>query len=144
MQRESRTCLFLHIWTFSKYLVLFHVIQGASKKRGICFAISISIKLNTNLLGIYLSRKMGSTALSGVQKHFCTISGSQGISKPIWGIKFQEFQIMNNLISLNMISTWCMHDFSSYKHFRGLAGKYNISEVTFLGMFHVQSHFCTT
>ena len=87
------------------FLSLHNHATGCLKKRGISFAISISIKLNTNLLGIYLSRKMGSTALSGVQKHFCTISGSQGISKPIWGIKFQEFQIMNNLISLNMIST---------------------------------------
>ena len=41
--------------------------------------------------------KVGSIALSGVQKHFCIISGSRDISKTIWGIRFQEFEIMNNL-----------------------------------------------
>ena len=28
-------------------------------------------------------------APSGVQKHFCTISGNRSISKTIWGIRFQ-------------------------------------------------------
>ena len=30
---------------------------------------------------------------------FYMISGSQDISKTIWGIRFQEFEIMNHLIS---------------------------------------------
>ena len=51
-------------------------LQGASKKSGICFMIIISIKLNTNLVGMYLICKLGSIAPSGVQKHFCTVSGS--------------------------------------------------------------------
>ena len=46
------------------------------KKSGICFMIIISIKLNTNLVGMYLICKLGSIAPSGVQKHFCTVSGS--------------------------------------------------------------------
>ena len=95
-------------------------VTGCLKKRGICFVISISIKLNTNLLDIYFIGKMGSIAPSGVQKHFCTISESRGISKTICGIIFQELQIMNDLISLNMIPTLFMHNFSSYRHFRGL------------------------
>ena len=33
---------------------------------------------------------------SGVQKLLCMISGSRGISKTIWGIKFQEFEIMKS------------------------------------------------
>ena len=56
-------------------------------------------------------------ALSGVQKHFCTISGSHGLSKKIWGTKFQEFEIKNNLISLNLILPRYMHNFSSYEDF---------------------------
>ena len=30
---------------------------------------------------------------------FCTISGSRDISKTMWGIRFKEFEIINNLIS---------------------------------------------
>ena len=36
--------------------------------------------------------KAGFIALSGVQKLFCTISGSRDIRKTIWGIRFQEFE----------------------------------------------------
>ena len=56
-------------------------------------------------------------ALSGVQKHFSTISGSQGLSKKIWGTKFQELEIMNNLISLNLILPQYMHNFYSFEDF---------------------------
>ena len=76
---------------------------GGLKKSGICFMISISVKLNTNLLDIYLILKVGSIDLSGVQKHFCTISGSRGKSKTILDNRFQELEIINNLISLNLI-----------------------------------------
>ena len=95
-------------------------VQGASKKRGICFLISISIKLNTNLLGIYLICKVGSIAQSRVQKHFCTISGSRGISQKIWSTRFKEFEVMNNIIFSNLIPPGFMHNFSSYEHFSGL------------------------
>ena len=54
---------------------------GCLKKKGICFMISISVKLKTNLLDVYLTLKVGSIAVSGIQKHFCTISGSRGMSK---------------------------------------------------------------
>ena len=43
-------------------------LQGASKKSGICFMITISIKFNTNMLGINLIWNEGSIALSGLQK----------------------------------------------------------------------------
>ena len=46
----------------------------SQKKSGIS---TISIKLNTNLLEIYLILKVGSIDPFGVQKHFCTISESQ-------------------------------------------------------------------
>ena len=36
-------------------------------------------------------------------KHFCPISGSQGKSKTILTNRFQELEIINNLISLNLI-----------------------------------------
>ena len=49
---------------------------GCLKKSGICFMIIISIKLNTNLVGMSLICKLGSIARSGVQKLFCTVSGS--------------------------------------------------------------------
>ena len=42
---------------------------GCLKKKGICFMIIISIKLNTDLLGIYLIWKVVSIAPSGVHKH---------------------------------------------------------------------------
>ena len=58
--------------------------------------------------------------MGALQKHFGTISGSQGISKNIWGTRFQEFELINNLISLNLIPPISMHNFSSYEHFRGL------------------------
>ena len=66
----------------------------------------------------YLIWKVGCVALSGVQKHFCTISGNRGISKAIWGIRFQEFKMMDNLISWNLIPQGFIHNFSSYEHFR--------------------------
>ena len=72
-------------------------IQGVSKRSGICFMISISIKLNTNLLDIYLILKVGSIDLSGVQKHFRTISGSRGKSKTILDNRFQELELINNI-----------------------------------------------
>ena len=50
-----------------------------------------------NMLEGWFISKVGTIALSGVQKHFCIISGSRDISKTIWGIRFQEFDIMNNL-----------------------------------------------
>ena len=61
--------------------------------------------------------KVGLVALSGVQKHFCTILGSRDIGKMIWGIRFQEFEVMNNRISWNMIPPGFIHNFSSYEHF---------------------------
>ena len=60
------------------------LLYRVSQKKGICFMIIISIKLNTDLLGIYLIWKVVSIAPSGVHKHFCTISGSRGISKEIF------------------------------------------------------------
>ena len=95
-------------------LLWLRTIQGA-KKNGICFMISITIKLNTKLLGIYLFRKVGSIVPPGIQKHFCTISGSRGKSQKMWGIRFE---IMNNLISLNLIPPLFMHNFSSNEHFK--------------------------
>ena len=40
----------------------------------------------------WLIWKVRSIAPSGVQKLFCTISGSRDINKTMWGIRFQEFQ----------------------------------------------------
>ena len=74
------------------------VLQGVSKKGGICLMISISVKLNTNLLDIYLNLKVGSIDPSGVQKHFCTISGSRDISKLKRGIRFRKNLILDNLV----------------------------------------------
>ena len=54
--------------------------------------------------GTYYFWKVGSIALSKVQKHFRTISWSWNISKTIWGIIFQEFEIMDNL------EIWYQHD----------------------------------
>ena len=54
-------------------------------------------------------------APSGVQKHFCTIAGSRGIRKKICGIRFQEIEKINNLISLNLIPPWFIHDFQAMK-----------------------------
>ena len=109
-------------WVSHVFTILFPWVQGVSKKSGICFMITISIKLNTNLLGIYLIWKVGSIAPSGVQMHFYAISGSCGISKKIWGTRFQEFEIMNNLISLN--PPRLMHNFSSYEYLEGLQISY--------------------
>ena len=96
------------------------VVQGASKKSGICFVTSISIKLNTNPLSIYLILKLGSIVSYGIQKHDCMISWNPDISKTIWGIIFQKFKIMNNLIPLKLIQSQFMHDFSSYDYFKRL------------------------
>ena len=55
---------------------------------------------------MHFIRKGGYVAPSEVQIHFCTISGKQDISKTYWVsaiIRFQEFEIMNNRISLNLI-----------------------------------------
>ena len=70
--------------------------------------------------GYIFNLKGGSIAPSQVQKHFCTISGTRGISKKIRDTRFQEFEIMTNFISLNLIPPVYMHTFSSYEHFRGL------------------------
>ena len=59
------------------------------------------------------------------------------------GIRYQEFKIMNNLLSWNLILLGFMHDFSSYEHLLRL-GPYPILKVTSLGMFQVQTHFCKT
>ena len=72
-------------------LLWLRTIQGA-KKNGICFMISISIKLNTNLLCIKFIWKVGSIALVGVQKHSRKISRSRDISKSKWDIIFQKFR----------------------------------------------------
>ena len=87
----------------------------------------------------YLIWKVGLVALSGVQKYFYTILGSQDISKMIWGIRFQEFEVMNNLISWNMIPPGFIHNFSSYDHFRR-------GDTSFLWYVsdQIQTHFCTT
>ena len=86
---------------------------------------------------------MGSIALSGVQKHFCIISGSRDISKTIWGIRFQEFEIVNNfeigyqrdscLISLamNISEGWDISQFKGHILRRVLSSNpfpYNIRE----------------
>ena len=50
---------------------------GCLKKMRFVYMISISVKLNANLLDIYLILKVGSIDLSGVHKHFCTIFWSR-------------------------------------------------------------------
>ena len=72
-----------------------------SKKSG---NITINIiHTGLNLPDIYLILKVGSIDPSGVQKHFCAISGSWGKSKTILDNRFQDLEIINNLILLNMI-----------------------------------------
>ena len=39
--------------------------------------------------------RLGFMSLSGLQKHFCMVSGSCDISKTIWGIRFQAFDQSN-------------------------------------------------
>ena len=58
---------------------------------------------NSHFRETYHIWKVRSPALSWVQKHFYTISSNRHISKRIWGITFQEFEMMNNLISWNLI-----------------------------------------
>ena len=53
--------------------------------------------------GYIFNLKAGIQARPGVQNHCNAISGNRGISKTIWGIRFDEFEILNNLISLNLI-----------------------------------------
>ena len=43
------------------------------------------------------ARKVGSLASSGVKKLFCTIFGSQDVSKLKWGIRSQNVYILDNL-----------------------------------------------
>ena len=68
---------------------------------------------------------MGSIAPSGLHKHFCVILGSRDMSKTIWGISFQGFEIISNLISWNLIPQRFMHNFSlifgglDISHFKG-------------------------
>ena len=62
---------------------------------------------------------MWSIASSGVQRHFCTIAGSQGIRKKICGIRFQEFEKINNLISFNLNPPWFFHDFQAMNILEG-------------------------
>ena len=57
------------------------------QKKWDLFLISIFIKLNANLPGIYFIRKVGSINLSAVQKHFCMILGKRDISQSEWDIK---------------------------------------------------------
>ena len=59
---------------------------------------------------------------SGVQKHLSAISGSWDIDigNTIWGIRFQEFEIINNLISWNLILQQLLHYFSNYEYFKRL------------------------
>ena len=52
-------------------------------------------------------------------KH-ATISGGQDISKSKWGIRFQKFETLINLISFNIILPRFMHNFSRYEHLRRL------------------------
>ena len=47
--------------------------------------------------------KVGSIGPSGVQKHFCRISGSRDISKTIFGIRYQKFWIWDNLLSWKLM-----------------------------------------
>ena len=47
---------------------------------------------------------MGSIAPSGVQKLFSTMPGSRDISKSKWGIRFQKYQILDNLTSWILMS----------------------------------------
>ena len=65
-------------WQFFYFAIITNhciFVQGASKKGGYCFMISISV-LNSKLLGIYFIWKIRSIDPSGVQKTFCTISES--------------------------------------------------------------------
>ena len=93
-----------------------------------------------NILEGCFIKKVGSLALSGVQKHFCMISGSWDISKTIWGIRFQEFEIMNNL------EIWYQRDLCLISLAMNILEGWDIShlKVTSLCMFQVQIHFCTT
>ena len=61
---------------------------------------------------------MGSIGPFGVQKLFCTIFGGRDISRSKWGIRFQKFEIMIDLISLNLPPPRLMHNFSNYEYFR--------------------------
>ena len=45
---------------------------------------------------------------------------SRGISKKKCGIRFKEFEKLNNLIFSNLIPPWFMHNFSSNEYFTGL------------------------
>ena len=51
--------------------------------------------------------KVGSIALSGVQKLFCTIFGSRDISKSKLGIGFQNVWILDNLSVLKSDVPYC-------------------------------------
>ena len=76
---------------------------------------------------------MGSIAQapSGVHKNLCTISESRGISKTIWGFRFEGFQMKNNHISLNQIAPKFMNNFSINEPLRNIP-------------IHVQTYVCTT
>ena len=59
----------------------------------------------------------------------------------ISGIRFQEFEKMNNLTFWNLIPPRFLLNFSSYEHSRRLT--YPILKMTYLlGMLKVQTHFC--
>ena len=57
---------------------------------------------------------------SWVQKLFCLTSGTRDISKKIWVIKFQEFEILIILISLNQILPRFMYNFLLWPFFKSI------------------------
>ena len=53
----------------------------------------------SKMAGTYFISKVGSIALSEVQKHFCTISGSRDMSKSKLDIRLQKIYVKENLVS---------------------------------------------
>ena len=63
---------------------------------------------------IYIIWKLGFVAPSGVYKHFCTIPRNQDKNKTIG---FQEFDIMNNITSWNLILPRLIPNLLIYEYF---------------------------
>ena len=96
----------MEVYKYAKMKIFnFALMYRMPQKKVWCFMISISIKLNTNMQGIYLIWKVGSIVPSGVQKYFWTILESRDIRKTIWCIRCQELYIMKNLIILKSDTT---------------------------------------
>ena len=112
---------------------LWTLVQGIHKKMCRSFCL---IALATNMLEgwdtIHLKGEIHSSFWS-----------TKTISKTIWGTRFKDFEIMNNLIYLNLILPRFMHNFSSYEYFRR-PGHISILKVTSFYMLKVQTHFSKT